>query len=150
MAAGIPFLQEMVVLFTVSALLAYVCYRLRLVPIVGFLVVLERLRLVQTPILDLAGIRDFETAVSDAQYLDRAIDRLEKRLANLREELALHQQDRTNRRLAANRRHLRDELRVHAGARVPLRLPSGHWIHGCAWTRDDRLVPIAGLVRLGG
>jgi CPA2 family monovalent cation:H+ antiporter-2 len=37
MAAGIPFLQEMVVLFTVSALLACVCYRLRLVPIVGFL-----------------------------------------------------------------------------------------------------------------
>jgi Mg2+ and Co2+ transporter CorA len=54
------------------------------------LVLLERLRLGQSSILDLAGMRDFETAVSDAQYLDRAIDRLEKRLANLREELALH------------------------------------------------------------
>ncbi len=37
-AASVPFLQEMVAVFGVSALLAYVCHRLRLVPIVGFLI----------------------------------------------------------------------------------------------------------------
>ncbi len=37
-AENVPFLREMVVLFAVSALLTYLCYRLRLVPIVGFLV----------------------------------------------------------------------------------------------------------------
>ncbi len=36
-AQGIPFLGEMVVLFAMSALLTYLCYRLHLVPIVGFL-----------------------------------------------------------------------------------------------------------------
>lgn len=35
---GVPFLREMVALFAVSAALAYVCFRLRLVPIVGFLI----------------------------------------------------------------------------------------------------------------
>jgi hypothetical protein len=83
----------------------------------GQVVVLERLRLGQSSILELAGIRDFETAVSDAQYLDRAIDRLEKRLANLREELALHQQDRTNRRLAV--------LTVLSAVFLPLTLIAG-------------------------
>ncbi len=36
-AQGIPFLREMVVLFAMSAILTYLCYRLHLVPIVGFL-----------------------------------------------------------------------------------------------------------------
>ena len=80
-------------------------------------VVLERLRLGQSSILDLAGMRDFETAVSDAQYLDRAIDRVEKRLANLREAFALHQQDRTNRRLAV--------LTVLSAVFLPLTLIAG-------------------------
>ena len=36
-AVGLPFLNEMVVLFVVSVAIAYVCYRLKLVPVVGFL-----------------------------------------------------------------------------------------------------------------
>lgn len=36
-AASIPFLNEMVALFVVSVLIAYACYRLKLVPIAGFL-----------------------------------------------------------------------------------------------------------------
>ncbi len=36
-AAGLPFLNEMVALFAVSVAMAYICYRLRLVPIAGFL-----------------------------------------------------------------------------------------------------------------
>ena len=38
LAVGLPFLNEMVSLFVVSVLIAYVCYRLRLVPIAGFLI----------------------------------------------------------------------------------------------------------------
>ena len=37
-AASIPFLNEMVALFVVSVLIAYACYRLKLVPIAGFLI----------------------------------------------------------------------------------------------------------------
>lgn len=37
LAASIPFLNEMVALFVVSVLIAYACYRLKLVPIAGFL-----------------------------------------------------------------------------------------------------------------
>jgi len=37
-AAAIPFLNEMVALFVASVLIAYVCYRLKLVPIAGFLI----------------------------------------------------------------------------------------------------------------
>ena len=37
-AITLPFLNEMVVLFAVSAAIAYLCYRLGLVPIVGFLI----------------------------------------------------------------------------------------------------------------
>jgi CPA2 family monovalent cation:H+ antiporter-2 len=37
-AAGLPFLNEIVALFVVSVAIAYVCYRIRLVPIVGFLI----------------------------------------------------------------------------------------------------------------
>ncbi len=37
LAATLPFLNEMVALFIVSVVIAYLCYRLRLVPIAGFL-----------------------------------------------------------------------------------------------------------------
>lgn len=37
-AVGLPFLNELVVLFLVSVGIAYLCYRLKLVPIVGFLI----------------------------------------------------------------------------------------------------------------
>ena len=37
LAANLPFLNEMVALFIVSVVIAYLCYRLRLVPIAGFL-----------------------------------------------------------------------------------------------------------------
>lgn len=37
LAAGLPFLGEVVVLFALSALIAYLCVRIRLVPIAGFL-----------------------------------------------------------------------------------------------------------------
>jgi magnesium transporter len=63
-------------------------------------VVLERVRLLEPPPLDLAGSKDFQAAVSDTQYLDRLIERLEKRLANVREQYALYQQDGMNKRLA--------------------------------------------------
>jgi len=36
-AVSLPFLNEMVALFVVSVIIAYLCYRLRLVPIAGFL-----------------------------------------------------------------------------------------------------------------
>ena len=38
LAVGLPFLNELVALFLVSVAIAYVCYRLNLVPIVGFLI----------------------------------------------------------------------------------------------------------------
>jgi CPA2 family monovalent cation:H+ antiporter-2 len=38
LAAGLPFLNEIVALFVVSVAIAYLCYRLRLVPIAGFLI----------------------------------------------------------------------------------------------------------------
>lgn len=38
LAVSLPFLNEMVALFVVSVAIAYLCYRLRLVPIVGFLI----------------------------------------------------------------------------------------------------------------
>ena len=37
-AVALPFLNELVALFVDSVLVAYVCYRLRLVPIAGFLI----------------------------------------------------------------------------------------------------------------
>lgn len=37
-AIGLPFLNEMVALFVVSVVIAYICYQLRLVPIAGFLI----------------------------------------------------------------------------------------------------------------
>ena len=37
LAANLPFLNEMVAIFVASVAIAYLCYRLRLVPIVGFL-----------------------------------------------------------------------------------------------------------------
>ena len=38
LAVGLPFLNELVALFMVSVGIAYICYRLNLVPIVGFLI----------------------------------------------------------------------------------------------------------------
>lgn len=38
LAVGLPFLNELVALFLVSVGIAYICYRLNLVPIVGFLI----------------------------------------------------------------------------------------------------------------
>ncbi len=37
-AVTLPFLSELVALFTVSVVIAYLCYRLKIVPIVGFLI----------------------------------------------------------------------------------------------------------------
>ncbi|WP_020402086.1 cation:proton antiporter [Gracilimonas tropica] len=37
-AVSLPFLNEIVALFLVSVLIAYICYRIKLVPIVGFLI----------------------------------------------------------------------------------------------------------------
>lgn len=36
-AVSLPFLNEIVALFLVSVLIAYICYRIKLVPVVGFL-----------------------------------------------------------------------------------------------------------------
>ncbi len=63
-------------------------------------VVLDRLRLLQSPILNLADNSDLKAADTEANYLDRVIDRLEKRLNDLRDQHALNQQERTNKRLA--------------------------------------------------
>ena len=50
--------------------------------------------------IDISGNSAFQTVSSDAQYLDRVGDRLEKRLDNLRAQYSMSQQDRTNERLA--------------------------------------------------
>jgi len=80
-------------------------------------VVLDRLRLLESPILNIADNRDYRIAVSDTQYLDRAIDRLEKRVDGLREQYAMHLQDRTSRRLAV--------LTVLSAVFLPLTLLAG-------------------------
>ena len=59
-----------------------------------------KLKLLQSTVLDISGNNTFQTVASDAQYLDRAGDRLEKRLATLRDQYSMNQQDRTNQRLA--------------------------------------------------
>jgi magnesium transporter len=81
------------------------------------LVVLDRLRLLESPALDLTGSRDLQAAESDAQYLDRLLERLEKRVANVREQAALYQQGRTNKRLAV--------LTVLSAVFLPLTLIAG-------------------------
>ncbi len=63
-------------------------------------VVLDRLRLLQSPTLHLADNPDLKAADTEANYLDRVIDRLEKRLNDVRDQHALNQQERTNKRLA--------------------------------------------------
>jgi magnesium transporter len=80
-------------------------------------VVLDRLRLLESPILSFTDNRDFRVAASDTQYLDRAIDRLEKRVDGLREQYAMHLQDRTSRRLAV--------LTVLSAVFLPLTLLAG-------------------------
>lgn len=81
------------------------------------IVVLDRLRLTPSSALDLEPNRDFQLAVSDAGYVDRVTDRIEKRLNNLRAEYSLHQQERTNRRLAV--------LTVLSAIFLPLTLLAG-------------------------
>jgi magnesium transporter len=81
------------------------------------IVVLDRLRLTTSPSVNLGENREFLMAVSDAQYVDRAVDRIETRLSYLRAEFALHQQDRTNHRLAV--------LTVLSAIFLPLTLMAG-------------------------
>jgi magnesium transporter len=59
-----------------------------------------KLKLLESTVLDIAGNSTFQTVASDAQYLDRVGDRLEKRLSNLRDQYSMNQQDHTNQRLA--------------------------------------------------
>ena len=59
-----------------------------------------KLKLLETSVLDISGSSAFQTVASDAQYVDRAGDRIEKRLDNLRDQYSMNQQDRTNQRLA--------------------------------------------------
>jgi len=80
-------------------------------------VVLDRLGLLESPALKLGDIRDYRVAVADTQYLDRAIDRLEKRVDGLREQYTMHLQDRTSRRLAV--------LTVLSAVFLPLTLLAG-------------------------
>jgi magnesium transporter len=80
-------------------------------------VVFDRLRVLETPTLDLAGLGEFQVALTDAQYLDRAIERLEKRVDDLRVRFNMNQQDRTNRRLAV--------LTVISAVFLPLTLLAG-------------------------
>lgn len=81
------------------------------------IIVLDRLRLTPSEVLDLETNRDFQLAVSDAGYVDRVTDRIEKRLENLRAEYSLYQQERTNRRLAV--------LTVLSAIFLPLTLLAG-------------------------
>ena len=81
------------------------------------IVVLDRLRHTTSPAVNLGENRDFLMAVTDAQYVDRAVDRIETRVSHLRAEYALHQQDRTNRRLAV--------LTVLSAVFLPLTLIAG-------------------------
>jgi len=82
-------------------------------------VVFDRLRVLETPTLDLAGLGEFRMALADALYLDRAIDRLEKHVTELRVRFATNQQDRTNHRLAV--------LTVLSTVFLPLTLMAGVW-----------------------
>ena len=81
------------------------------------MVVFDRLQVLETPTLHLKGNWDFLVALADAQYLDRAIDRIENRLTDLRARYSLNQQDRTNRRLAV--------LTVLSAVFLPLTLVAG-------------------------
>lgn len=80
-------------------------------------VVFDRLRALEAPTLQLADLRDFRVALADAQYMERAVDRLEKRVADLRVRFSAAQQDRTNRRLAV--------LTVLSAVFLPLTLLAG-------------------------
>jgi magnesium transporter len=80
-------------------------------------IVFDRLQLLDTQTLDLSGHHLYRVALADAQYLDRAIDRLEKRITDLRVRFSLDQQDRTNRRLAV--------LTVISAVFLPLTLLAG-------------------------
>ncbi len=58
------------------------------------------LGLVDSPALSLAANGYFHSVTSTAQHLDRTVDRLETRVADLRQRYGMNQQDRTNRHLA--------------------------------------------------
>ena len=75
------------------------------------------LGLVESPALSLADNGYFHTVTSRAQYLDRTLDRLETRVADLRQRYGMNQQDRTNRHLAV--------LTVVAAIFLPLTLFTG-------------------------
>lgn len=80
-------------------------------------VLLDRLRVLESPTLDLSGHAEFRVSVSDTHYLDRVVDRLEKGVSDLRVRFSMHQQDRTNRRLAI--------LTVLSAVFLPLTLMAG-------------------------
>lgn len=81
------------------------------------MVMLERLRLIESPALDLADMADFRAAEADTLFLDRNFDRLEQRLEVLRVRFAANQQAQTNRRLGM--------LTVLSAIFLPLTLLSG-------------------------
>jgi magnesium transporter len=76
-----------------------------------------KLKLLESAVLDISSDSAFQTVASDAQYLDRVGDRLEKRLDNLRAQYSMNQQDRTNQRLAV--------LTVISAVFLPLTLLAG-------------------------
>jgi magnesium transporter len=78
---------------------------------------LSMLGLVDSPALSLAANGYFHTVTSTAQHLDRTVDRLEIRAADLRQRYGMNQQDRTNRHLAV--------LTVVAAIFLPLTLFTG-------------------------
>jgi len=77
----------------------------------------SRLGTVESPALSLAANSYFHTVPSTAHYLDRVIDRLQTRVADLRQRYGMNQQDRTNRHLAV--------LTVVAAIFLPLTLLTG-------------------------
>jgi len=81
------------------------------------IVVLDRLRVLETPTLELSDIDAFRVVLSDTRYLDRTIDRLDKRVTDLRVNFGANQQDRMNRRL--------EVLTVISGVFLPLTLIAG-------------------------
>jgi len=60
----------------------------------------DKLKLLESTILDISGNSAFQAAAADAQYLDRVALRLEKDLTTLHDQYGMNQQDRTNQRLA--------------------------------------------------
>lgn len=73
---------------------------------------------VNSPVLNLAELEDdLRLLTASAHYAERAADRLETHVADLRQRYAMYQQDRTNRRLAV--------LTVISAIFLPLTLIAG-------------------------